>query len=229
MAEAARSRRNAIKKPVNSEDMIQQRFIEYSQRFAWDNKVHIWLSGSFLKGSYTKYSDVDLAVKTDDAALVKKYIYGFVCAPVYIGRTERPNGILIVIYGGGLSLDLEIVDRVKCIAEDPDSGYFHLQDIKSCDYIRNERIFEKLVLNDRDSYRISRLFHRSLIKLLSGKVDLACSILNEIEDFFEMEHTEIKDKCIYKHRIIELLKDFKEHYFIEDSYCNELCRLINEL
>ena len=153
----------------------------------------------------------------------------FVCAPVYIGRTERPNGILIVIYGGGLSLDLEIVDRVKCIAEDPDSGYFHLQDIKSCDYIRNERIFEKLVLNDRDSYRISRLFHRSLIKLLSGKVDLAYSILNEIEDFFEMEHTEIKDKKEFKCRIVELLKSFKEHYFIEDSYCNELYRLLNEL
>ena len=46
-----------------------------------EEKVHIWLSGSFLKGSYTKYSDVDLAVKTGDAALVKKYIYGFVCAP----------------------------------------------------------------------------------------------------------------------------------------------------
>ena len=168
-------------------------------------------------------------MKTDDAALVKKYIYGFVCAPVYIGRTERPNGILIVIYGGGLSLDLEIVDRVKCIAEDPDSGYFHLQDIKSCDYIRNERIFEKLILNDRDSYRISRLFHRSLIKLLSGKVDLAYSILNEIEDFFEMEHTEIKDKVEFKCRIVELLKSFKEHYFIEDSYCNELYRLLNEL
>ena len=44
-----------------------------------------------------------------------------------------------------------------------------------------------------------------------------------------MEHTEIKDKCVFKHRIIELLKDFKEHYFIEDSYCNELYRLINEL
>ena len=52
--------------------MIQQRFIEYSQRFARDNKIDIWLSGSFLKGNFTKYSDVDLAVKTDDAALVKK-------------------------------------------------------------------------------------------------------------------------------------------------------------
>lgn len=209
--------------------MIQQRFIEYSKRFAQDNKVDIWLSGSFLKGSFTEYSDVDLAVKTDDAALVKKYIYGFECDPVYIGRTERPNGILIVIYGGGLSLDLEIVDSVKCITEDPHSGYFHFQDIKACDYVRNEKIFENLVLKDSDSYRISRLFHRSLIKLLSGKSDLACSILNEIEDFFEMEHTEIKDKCVFKHRIIELLKDFKEHYFIEDSYCKELYRLINEL
>ncbi len=209
--------------------MIQQQFIEYSQRFARDNKIDIWLSGSFLKGNFTKYSDVDLAAKTDDAALVKKYIYGFECDPLYIGRTERPSGILIVIYGGGLSLDLEIIESVKCITEDPDRGYFHFQDIKACDYIRNEKIFEKLVLNDSNSYRISRLFHRSLIKLLSGKVDLACSILNEIEDFFEMEHSEIKDKFHFKCKIVELLKAFKEHYFIEDGYCNELYRLINEL
>lgn len=209
--------------------MIQQRFIDYSQRFAGDNRVDIWLSGSFLKGSFTKYSDVDLTVKTDDAVLVKKYIYGFESNPLYIGRTERPKGILIVIYGGGLSLDLEIVESANCITEDPDDRYFHFHDIKDCDYVRNEWIYEKLVLNDSDSYRLSRLFHRSLIKMLSDKANLAYSILNEIEDFFELEHTEIKDKALFKCRIVELLKNFKEHYPIENSYCNELYRLINEL
>ena len=34
--ETARNRRNAIKKPVKGADMIQQRFIEYSQKFAWN-------------------------------------------------------------------------------------------------------------------------------------------------------------------------------------------------
>lgn len=40
----------------------QQEFIRYISAFARENKIHIWLGGSFLKGIATLYSDVDISI-----------------------------------------------------------------------------------------------------------------------------------------------------------------------
>ncbi len=40
----------------------QQMYIEYVKRFAEENKSHIWLSGSFLNGTATVFSDVDISL-----------------------------------------------------------------------------------------------------------------------------------------------------------------------
>ena len=210
--------------------MIQRRFIEYSKVFARDNGIDIWLSGSFLKGGFTKYSDVDLAVKTDDADAIRRYINGFGPAPVYVGRTERPNGILIVIYEGGLALDIEIIENIGIADETLNTeGCFHVKDIKALPYVRNEMIWRELVTDDSKSYRIMRLFHRSLIKALSGKAYLANAILNEISDFLGAKHIAVNNEYEFKFRIIELLDRFKKKYFIQIRYYNELCRLIRKL
>ena len=88
----------------------QQRYIQYLSEFAKENKVHIWLGGSFLKGNATAYSDVDISVccKAEQA---KQLIYGY-GDPVFLSRTSNPMGILIVIYEDGVSVDLEIVKSI---------------------------------------------------------------------------------------------------------------------
>lgn len=56
-------------------------------------------------------------------------------------------------------------------------------------------------------YQISRLFHRSLIKFLSGKLDIGVSIANKVAIFSNCNI--VIDKTNYRNRIIDLLKNFK--------------------
>ena len=60
----------------------QQQYIEYVKRFAEENRIHIWLGGSFLNGSSTLFSDVDISALNVDiesavyyrrSAVPKKY------------------------------------------------------------------------------------------------------------------------------------------------------------
>ena len=118
-----------------------------------------------------------------------------------------------------------------CIADETlnTEGCFHVKDIKALLYVRNEMIWRELVTDDSKSYRIMRLFHRSLIKALSGKAYLANAILNEISDFLDAKHIAVNNEYEFKFRIIELLDRFKKKYFIQIRYYNELCRLIRKL
>lgn len=49
----------------------QKQYIEYVMRFAKANKSHIWLSGSFLHGTATEFSDVDISVFCNTEELKK--------------------------------------------------------------------------------------------------------------------------------------------------------------
>ena len=91
----------------------QQKYIEYVKRFAEENKSHIWLGGSFLNGTATVFSDVDISAFCDIESL-KELIYGY-GKPVYISFTHKPLGILIVIYEDGVAVDLEIIERTGTI------------------------------------------------------------------------------------------------------------------
>ncbi|MBR3825022.1 MAG: nucleotidyltransferase domain-containing protein [Lachnospiraceae bacterium] len=88
----------------------QQQYIEYVKRFAEENKIHIWLGGSFLNGSSTLFSDVDISVLCN-AEDLGDLIYGY-GKPVYISYTHNPLGILIIIYENGVAVDLEIIEKI---------------------------------------------------------------------------------------------------------------------
>lgn len=76
-------------------------------------------------------------------------------------------------------------------------------------------------------YRISRLFHRSLIKFLSGKQDIGVSIANEVATFINCNI--FINKACYRNNIIELLKVFNEQYKLPLEYLAIWCELIEEL
>ena len=91
-------------------------------------------------------------------------IYGY-GQPVYISYTSNPPGILIAIYEDGVALDLEIIEKVDITG----SEYFHREDIKRLNYIREENICRQFALCNDIPYQMSRLFHRSLIKFWQEK------------------------------------------------------------
>lgn len=199
----------------------QQIYIEYIKRFAEEKQCHIWLGGSFAKGSATLFSDVDISVFCDYEKL-NKLIYGYK-RPVYISYTQNPQGILIIIYEDGVAVDLEIIEKIN-ISE---SGYFHTVDIKLKDYIRNESISIELSLNNDVSYQVSRLFHRSLIKYLSDKRDIGVNIANEIATFYDANY--LIDLENYKNRFVDLLRSYNERYPLSEEYINILYELIEKL
>ena len=75
-------------------------------------------------------------------------------------------------------------------------------------------------------YQISRLFHRSLIKFLSGKQDIGVSIANEVATFINCNI--FINKACYRNNIIELLK-VNEQYKLPLEYLAIWCELIEEL
>lgn len=199
----------------------QKKYIEYVMRFAEEKRIHIWLSGSFLHGSATKFSDVDISV-LGNCNTVNELIYAY-GKPVYISYTHNPLGILIVIYEDGVAVDLEIIEKIDI----EDKDFFHTDDIKIYNYSRNEEICKALFLKDDMDYQISRLFHRSLIKFLAGKKDIGVSVANEIATFSNANS--IVDEVNYKNKITALLRSFDEQYQLPLEYRNILCELIEEL
>ena len=147
-------------------------------------------------------------------------------APIYISFTHNPLGILIIIYKDGVAVDLEIIERIEKI-DSADSEFFHTDDIKLYEYSRNEKLCKEFSLRNDMYYQISRLFHRSLIKFLSGKQDMGVSIANEVAIFNNCNI--FIDKASYKNSIIELLKVYNEQYQLPLEYVVILCELIEEL
>lgn len=117
----------------------------------------------FLHRTATLFFDVDISTFCNTENL-NELIYGY-GKLVYISFTHKPLGILIVIYEDGVTVDLEIIEKIDI----SDSEFFHTNDIKLYDYSRNEKLCKEFALRDDMHYQISRLFHRSLIKFLSGK------------------------------------------------------------
>ena len=77
-------------------ELAQMGLIAYAERFAAAEKTHVWLGGSFWRGTGGRYSDVDLAIVPSDAEVVRRFIYGY-AQPVFLSKTENPRRILIII------------------------------------------------------------------------------------------------------------------------------------
>ena len=199
----------------------QNKYLEYAKDFSHKNKVHIWLGGSFLKGNATSFSDVDLSVLCDND-LLGKFIYRY-GKPVYLSYTSNPKGILIVIYEDGVAVDLEVIKSIQI----PDNELFHAEDIKKCDYVRDENICEVFALQKDTPYQMSRLFHRSLIKYLGGKREAGISVANEIASY--MNCGILFDERNYKEQIEKILKEYNKLYQFPKEYFALLLELTDKL
>ncbi|MBO4928130.1 MAG: hypothetical protein J5379_07775 [Clostridiales bacterium] len=222
----------------------QQEYIAYARKFAEDRKCHLWLGGSFLHGTSTPYSDVDLSALCGKEEL-RDLIYGY-SEPVLLSSTTNPPGILIVIYKDGVAVDLEVLEQVEGYSSEPGTSFsseersecfFHLDRIKDKKYERNESICQGFALREDEPYQMSRLFHRSLIKYLcgksavgsgdsaigSGKITVGISVANEIAEYMSSGTIACEDN--YPQVIRSLWKDFRNQYPLPHAYC----KIIDEL
>ena len=201
----------------------QQHYLAYIKQFAEKNKCPVWLSGSFLHGCATAFSDIDISVFCN-AKKLNELIYGY-GKPVYISYTQKPLGILIVIYEDGVAVDLEIIAKTDVTGDE----YFHTNALAQNKYSRNEELYKAFSLRDDAFYHAARLFHRSLIKFLSGKQETGISIAGEAAAF--LHDNRPIDKANYKNRITALLNTFHTLHPLPWEYLAvlyELIELLNE-
>lgn len=199
----------------------QENYIRYAAEFAMEHQIHIRLKGSFQKGCTTPYSDVDICV-AGNAWQIKQLLFNY-GQPVFLSHTTNPPGILVVIYEDGVQVDLEVVSDVGVTG----TGYFHRDGNGPDAYARNETIFRELVLRDDEPYLVSRLFHRSLIKYLSGKKDAGVSIANEIVTFVKCGE-EISGEH-YRVGMQKLLDRFSAEYPMDKEYEELLRKMLGKL
>ena len=85
--------------------------MDHAFDFIEENNSKYLLKGSIYKNTAHEFSDIDLVLKRMDRKTVEDFINGY-GEVALISRTERPLGIIIVIYQNGLCLDLDFRDKV---------------------------------------------------------------------------------------------------------------------
>ena len=192
----------------------QRKYIEYVRNYAESTGNHIWLGGSFLRGNPTPFSDVDISVLME-----KNSLQGFISGygdPVYLSYTTNPEGIIIVIYEDGVAVDLEVIESIDVT----DDGFFHPESIKDHEYRRNSAICREICERSESPYQTARLFHRSLIKYLSGKKEVGVSVANEIASFLESAFAVTEND--YKNGITRLMDLYCDKYPLDTKF-HDLC------
>ena len=176
-------KKNIIKKCPSD---THKQFLEYAFCFFQEKNCKAILKGSIQKDTAHKFSDIDLVLKRMDKELVREFIFNF-GEVVLISRTQRPLGILIVIYSDGLCLDLDFRDKIT------------REEINDCDVIgvafTDGDIAEKVVRctnileeeNTDDWENMQRLFHRSLIKWIGGNEELSLMMVVVVLEFVTLE------------------------------------------
>ena len=199
----------------------QRKYIDYANHFAATAKKHIWLGGSFLHGDPTPFSDVDISVLMDIDTL-RTFIFGY-GDPIYISYTTNPEGIIIVIYEDGVTVDLEVIESIEIA----DVDFFHLEDIKECKYHRSSIVCREICQRNDVPYQMSRLFHRSLIKFLAGKKEAGVRVANEISVFLN-QSTSVTEKD-YQNGIALLIGQYHSKYPLDTKYFSLCLELIDQI
>ena len=90
---------------------LHKAFMDHAFDFFEENNSKCLLKGSIYKNTAHEFSDIDFVLKRMDRKTVEDFINGY-GEVALISRTERPLGIIIVIYQNGLCLDLDFRDKV---------------------------------------------------------------------------------------------------------------------
>ena len=210
-------------------DSVHETYLQYVFRFAAKEKIQVVLKGSLANQTATRFSDVDLCLLCDNDQIVENFISGYEDI-VMSARTVRPKGILIVVYDDGICVDIDVRKTITQQEKEEGLLFIHqgIDNFVASNIVRVEDMILPSVPNREDWYQLLRLFHRSLIKTLSGKIKEGQSLLQEIKDALLFE-TKIMWRGEYAADIEEALVYMKNRYPMPEKLYDLLSGLIKQL
>ncbi len=169
---------------INYPSSNYKNYIECVYEYCKNNEFSMILEGSLAKGTATKYSDIDLIISGNIEGPKINEIITLYGTPVMTNFTEKPKGILILVYQDNISVDL---DMRETISQDDLVNSRILLKYDSNFIMDNETIIRKQITSDYMPnrpvwYKTLRLLHRGIIKYLSNKTDSAYDLLSEIKE-----------------------------------------------
>lgn len=204
-------------------------YLQYIYNICRIYKINLLLKGSVSTGEATKFSDIDIVIIEERDDIIEKIVSGY-RSIIMSNKTQRPKGILILIYENGICIDLDVR---KSITSEELNHSILLNSVNIDDYVRNgliryENICIPSVPEREEWYKLLRLFHRSLIKRLCLKITEADSILQEIKDEIE-KHFSVSWRGKYIDDIKIALECMEKEYEIPGNFHKLICDLINEV
>ncbi|MDR1260333.1 MAG: nucleotidyltransferase domain-containing protein [Oscillospiraceae bacterium] len=164
-----------IKVDIKSPTEHHKNYIEYITNFCKTHQISLFLYGSLIEGTATRFSDIDLCLHGNiTEELLDKLICGY-DSIVMVNVTEQPPGVLILNYSNLLSVDLDI--RITVFAEELESALI------LCDFgwgIGLQKIRRTFTYNFPPEHQTLRLIHRCAIKHLCKKQTAVDDLLSEI-------------------------------------------------
>ncbi|MFD3157274.1 nucleotidyltransferase domain-containing protein [Haloimpatiens sp. FM7330] len=214
---------------INYPSVSHKKYIECVYEFCRKNRFSMILRGSLSKGTATKYSDIDLIILGNIRGSKIDEVITLYDKPIMTNFTERPKGILILIYKDTISVDLDIRETIS--KEDlRDSKILLKYDenfiISDKTAIRKE-IISKYIPNRPMWYKTLRLVHKGTIKYLSNKTDSAYNLLSEIKESltnFNMNNLKLNGnfeddiQCIFNEFCEKFEVDLKIKILFEDLF-----------
>ena len=160
---------------------LHSQYLRTMHAFCRLHGVGLLLHGSLREGNATVHSDIDLIALRDDFEDIFPALLSTNGTPDAIMQTVNPAGIFVLSYANGLTIDLDL--RTKVTYDE----YYNSTSITSVepewigfsDGIRWQNTYTQTfipILQD-DSVR---LFHRALLKKLSGHDIMAHVLMEEL-------------------------------------------------
>jgi hypothetical protein len=182
--------------------------------------IGLLLKGSIANGTAKLYSDIDVSLYGDISKnTIEKILFGFE-KPLMINASEKPPGLLVVAYRGGLSLDLAIMhngilnqDSETLVLLAPSKPGHSVND-SAQEYMRT------IGKNDRYS-KISKLIHKGLLKYLNGKADAARGFIKEIIELADIPTDDQSPADAFKRMVRMFIRE-------DDAIMEEFRWLIKE-
>lgn len=204
-------------------------YIEYMTSFCNHHRLSLILEGSLAQGKAKPYSDIDLILFGNvDANLLDDIICGYDNI-VMTNFTKNPQGICILYYENGISVDLDIRDSIL-------DREFH-DNMVLCNYgfnisnkIIRKAITSKYICERPQWYQTIRLIHRCCIKYLCEKTVAADGLADEVcAAVKDLTHQEIPESDSIKQRMIASLYCLNKNYCIQDDILELMERLFADM
>ena len=205
---------------MNYPSLNHKNYIEAVYRFCEENKFSMILRGSVANGVATKYSDIDLIILGNITSNQVDELITLYDKPIMTNFTEKPKGIVILVYPDNISVDLDIRETIS--QEDLIDSKVLLKYDKN--YIFSDKpiirryIASDYIPNRPDWYRILRLLHKGVLKYLSTKTDSAYNFLSEIkENLDDLNINNVKFNGSFEEDIQCIFNEFCKRFEVDSE------------